>query len=149
MEKKKEKKGNFYLHCIHQWVVGIFQELNAELFEAKADAERGAANHRRVLDWLAIFWLLAASLVGVKGEVVRILDGLVVDELPVAQRLGVHHHVCPAKVGMSEKSQKRKVQWIPEGNIYFFENLSNASSEDKPQVLHNGSYSAVLCFIAF
>lgn len=129
---------NFHLHCIHQWVVGIFQELNAELFEAKADAERGAANHRRVLDWLAIFGLLAASLVGVEGEVVRVLDGLVVDEFPVAQRLGVHHHVCPAKVGMSDKSQKRKVQWIPEGNIDLFENLSSASSEDKSQVLHRG-----------
>lgn len=108
-KKEKKNSGNFYLHCIHQWVVGIFQELNAELFEAKADAERGAANHRRVLDWLAIFGLFAASLVGVEGKVICVLDGLVVDEFPVAQRLGVHHHIGPAKVGMSEMSQKRKL----------------------------------------
>lgn len=93
LQTPQEKETVTNLHSKHERVVGVLQELNTELLEREANAECGASDEWNVFDGCPIAWLLALLFILVKGEILHLAWGLVVDETPVADGLHVGHYI--------------------------------------------------------
>ena len=72
-----------YLDRLHARIVAIIQEQFTEFLEEQSDAQRGSPRHRRILHGHPILGRLLRVLLPVKGHVLGVLRGLVVDDVAI------------------------------------------------------------------
>ena len=89
-----------YLDRVHERIVTVNEELYAELLQEQTDTQRWLPLQLLSGDSLAIFSSLCASLIGVKCHALSTVDGVMVDDLTLTDRLHVGDGKCATKTGM-------------------------------------------------
>ena len=90
-----------YLDSIHQRVVAVLQELDAELLQENSNTERRLSRQLLLFYGFPVLWPLLGLLVVVKADLVGLARALVEDHVVAGDRLHVGNSESAAKARMA------------------------------------------------